>query len=342
MGLSKRGDVWWVAFTTPNGERIRRSAGTSDQTAAQEYLDRLKVRYWEEQRLGVKPDRSWQDAAVRWVKETSHKRSHDKDVANLRWLHPFLGHLMLSQVTRDVVEKIGEKKAAQSSPSTANRTLALVRSILRRAKDDWGWVDHIPKVRLYREPKKRICFLSPDEARRLLNELPLHLRDMVQLALSTGLRQRNVSYLRWDQVDMSRRVAWIHPDEAKAGRAIGVPLNEDALDVLRRRLGRHPEYVFAYQGQPVARCSTRAWKQAVARAGIEPGFRWHDLRHTWASWHVQNGTPLQELMELGGWASYEMVLRYAHLAADHLRGAASRIDGTFLTHKQKPQLVRLS
>ncbi|WP_290594936.1 tyrosine-type recombinase/integrase [Arenimonas sp. SCN 70-307] len=149
-------------------------------------------------------------------------------------------------------------------------------------------------------------------------------------------------YLRWDQVDMSRRVAWIHPDEAKAGRAIGVPLNEDALDVLRRRLGRHPEYVFAYQGQPVARCSTRAWKQAVARAGIEPGFRWHDLRHTWASWHVQNGTPLQELMELGGWASYEMVLRYAHLAADHLRGAASRIDGTFLTHKQKPQLVRLS
>ena len=217
-----------------------------------------------------------------------------------------------------------------------------MRSILRRAKDDWEWVDHIPKVRLYREPKKRICFLSPDEARRLLNELPPHLRDMAQVALSTGLRQRNVSYLRWDQVDMSRRVAWIHPDEAKAGRAIGVPLNEDALDVLRRRLGGHREYVFAYQGQPVARCSTRAWKQAVERAGIEPGFRWHDLRHTWASWHVQNGTPLQELMELGGWASYEMVLRYAHLAADHLRGAASRIDGTFLTHKQKPQLVRLS
>jgi integrase len=217
-----------------------------------------------------------------------------------------------------------------------------VRSILRRAKDEWEWVDHIPKVRLYREPKKRICFLSPEEARRLLVELPPHLRDMAQVALSTGLRQRNVSYLRWDQVDMSRRVAWIHPDEAKAGRAIGVPLNEDALDVLRRRLGRHPEYVFAYQGQPVARCSTRAWKQAVARAGIEPSFRWHDLRHTWASWHVQNGTPLQELMELGGWASYEMVLRYAHLAADHLRGAASRIEGTFLTHKQKPQLVRLS
>lgn len=341
MGLFQRGDVWWIDFTTPHGERVRRSAGTSDKVSAQEYLDRLKVRYWEQQRLGVKPQRSWQEAAVRWVKETSHKRTHGKDVAMLRWLHRYLGHLMLSQVTREVVEKIADKRAEESSPSTANRTLALLRAILRRAKDDWEWIDHIPKVRLYREPKKRICFLSPDEARRLLAELPLHLREMAQFALATGLRQRNVSFLRWDQVDMIRRVAWIHPDEAKAGRAIGVPLNEDALDVLRRRLGSHREYVFTFQGKPVERCSTKAWKRAVERAGIDPGFRWHDLRHTWASWHVQNGTPLQELMELGGWASYEMVLRYAHLAADHLRGAAGRIDGTFAAQRAKPQLVRL-
>jgi integrase len=90
----------------------------------------------------------------------------------------------------------------------------------------------------------------------------------------------------------------------------------------------------------VARCSTKAWKAALARAGIEKTFRWHDLRHTWASWHVQSGTPLQELMELGSWASYEMVLRYAHLAADHLQGAACRIDATFLLHTKSPQQVR--
>lgn len=342
MGLYRRGDVWWVFFTTPNGERIRRSAGTDDETQALEFHDRLKVRYWEQQRLGVKPERSWQEAAVRWVKETGHKRSHEKDKAKLRWLDRFLGQLKLHHVTKDVIEKIAEHKAKESSPSNANRYLALIRSILRRAKDDWEWLDHIPRVRLYREPKQRIRFLTPDEARRLLAELPVHLRDMAQLALTTGLRQRNVSYLRWDQVDMSRRVAWIHPDEAKAGRAIGVPLNEDALDVLRRRLGQDRAYVFTFNGKPVERCSTHAWKRALERAGIERTFRWHDLRHTWASWHVQSGTPLQELMELGSWASYDMVLRYAHLAADHLRGAAGRIDGTFLTHKQKPQLVRLS
>lgn len=343
MGVNKRGDVWWVDFTTPNGQRIRRSSGIADRALAEEYADRLKVRYWEEQRLGVKPERSWQEAAVRWLKETSHKRSHKKDIATLRWLDRYLGHLLLSQVTRDVVDAVGERKAKETSPANANRYLAVIRSILRRARDDWEWLDHIPKVQLYREPRKRVRFLSPEEARRLLAVLPTHLRDMAQFALATGLRQRNVSFLRWAQVDMARRVAWIHPDEAKAGRAIGVPLNEDALEVLRRRMVRQRDYVFTFgkrRPRPVKQCSTKAWKRALERAGIEQTFRWHDLRHTWASWHLQNGTPLRELMELGGWASYEMVLRYAHLAADHLRGAACRIDGTFTAQRPTLQLVK--
>ncbi|HST28539.1 MAG TPA: site-specific integrase [Rudaea sp.] len=289
--------------------------------------------------MGVKPKRSWQDAAVRWVKETSDKRSHDKDVAKLRWLDRYLGRLMLHQVTREVIDQIAERKAGESSRSNANRYLALIRSILRRAKDEWEWMDHIPKVRLYREPKRRICFLTREQARRLLAELPAHLKVMAQFSLATGLRQRNVSYLQWDQVDLSRGVAWIHPDQAKAGRAIGVPLNEDALAVLRARLGEHKVYVFTYQGKPVDRCSTRAWKQAVVRAGIDRSFRWHDLRHTWASWHVQSGTRLQELMELGGWSSFDMVLRYAHLATENLRAAAGRISDTNLTQRPNLRLV---
>lgn len=340
MGLYRRGDVWWVHLTAPNGTRVRRSTGTSIEVQAQEFHDRLKVQLWEEQRLGVRPERSWQDAAVRWVKETRDKRSHGKDVAKLRWLDRYLGHLQLSQVTRDVIDAIAERKVRESSQSNANRYLALIRAILRRARDEWNWLETIPKVRLFREARGRIRFLTPEEARRLLEELPPHLREMAQFALATGLRQRNVSFLRWEQVDMARRVAWIHPDEAKAGRAIGVPLNESAVAVLRRRLGTDNAHVFTYEGKPVARCSTKAWKAALERAGIERSFRWHDLRHTWASWHVQSGTPLQELMELGGWASFEMVLRYAHLAADHLRGAACRIDDTFLSHTQNPQLVR--
>ncbi len=86
-------------------------------------------------------------------------------------------------------------------------------------------------------------------------------------------------------------------------------------------MGEHLKRVFTYHGEPVSKAGTWAWRKALKRAGIE-NFRWHDLRHTWASWHVQNGTPLHILKELGGWASYEMAQRYAHLAPEHLVGYA--------------------
>jgi integrase len=121
---------------------------------------------------------------------------------------------------------------------------------------------------------------------------------------------------------MQRHVAWIHPDQAKAGKAIGIPLNNEAIEVLKNQIGKHSIRVFIFNGQPVKKAGTRAFKNALSKAGIE-NFRWHDLRHTWASWHVQNGTPLHVLKELGGWASYEMVQRYAHLAPEHLVKYAS-------------------
>lgn len=73
--------------------------------------------------------------------------------------------------------------------------------------------------------------------------------------------------------------------------------------------------------------TTRAWRQAVAQVGLQPGFRFHDLRHTWASWHAQDGTPLNVLQELGGWSSAEMVQRYAHLSVAHLRQYVNRRSG---------------
>ena len=79
--------------------------------------------------------------------------------------------------------------------------------------------------------------------------------------------------------------------------------------------------MFSYEGEPIKQVSTRAWYIALKRAGIED-FRFHDLRHTWASWHIQSGTPLFALQELGGWETEKMVRRYAHLAADHLAAYA--------------------
>jgi integrase len=138
-----------------------------------------------------------------------------------------------------------------------------------------------PSSKLYRETKRRIRWITPEQAQTLLRELPPHQVDIVLFALSTGLRQSNVLELDWSQVDLDRRVAWIHADQAKGRRPIHVSLNSTALAVLVRQVGKHPVRVFTYNGMPVAWANTLAWRQALKRAGIED-FRWHDLRHTWA------------------------------------------------------------
>jgi integrase len=275
--------------------------------------------------LGEKPRQTWNEAVVRWLKEKSHKATAKEDVNMLRWLDPFLGGKELHTITRATIDAITEKKLASGcSNATVNRTLALLRAILRKCANEWEWLDRAPQVRMLREPRRRIRFLTRNEAQRLLSELPEHLADMAAFSLATGLRASNVTGLQWSQVDLARQLAWVHPDQAKARKAIAVPLNAEAAALVSKQVGKHRTHVFSFRGQPVRQVSTKAWYEALKRSGIED-FRWHDLRHTWASWHVQNGTPLYALQELGGWESPEMVRRYAHLSAEHLAPFARKL-----------------
>ena len=325
MSLTKRGRTWWIYFTAPNGQRIQQSAGTEDKIQAQEYHDQLKAQLWRVHKLGEKPRRSWKEAVVKWLKESGHKASIESDKIHLRWLDRFLGGLYLDQINRDLIEEMTDAKLEESvTNATVNRVLEVLRAILVRARDDWEWTERVPKVRMLSEPNRRIRWIRADEAQRLLEELPEHLADMAAFTLATGLRRANVTGLQWTQVDMARRVAWVHPDQAKARKAISVPLNADAMAILRKRMGDHPVHVFTFNGRSITQTSTKAWYKGLEEAGIS-NFRWHDLRHTWASWHVQNGTPLAVLQELGGWESPEMVRKYAHLACEHLAPYADRL-----------------
>ena len=326
MSLYKRTDSprWWVKISH-GGRTIQRSTGTEDKTQAQEYHDKLKASLWEQQRLGVKPRRSWKEAAVRWLAETSDKATHDGDIKKLRWLDAFLGKLMLDEITLDVIDRVKSERLKTVSKSTVNRYLAVVRSILLRARDEWEWIDKAPKVKLFREPPGRERSITVEQAEALLRELPAHQRDVVLFTLATGLRQSNVLRLEWSHVNLESGHAWVDADQSKNRRPIAVPLNLKALEILRRQIGKHPARVFTYAGRPLDRANTHAWQKALKRAGIE-NFRWHDLRHTWATWHRQSGTPTHELQRLGGWRTSVMVERYAHLAPDHLGTAANRLD----------------
>ena len=339
MSLYKRGCVWWCNIRAPDGTRFRRSLRTEIEADALKLYKKLNHEVWNATAMDERPKRSFDEAALRWLREMEHKRSIDSDRLKIAKLRPLFKGIALDRITGDLVKTTVMK--FDVAPATRNRYLALIRAMLRKAEREWGWIERAPSFSMYKEAKRRIRWLTPAEAQVLLRELPEHWKGLVQFALATGLRKSNVFLLRWDQIDMQRRVAWIHPDEAKAGKGIGVPLNQTAVSVITSRLGEHDQFVFTYRGHPMRVDSDAAWKSALVRAGIRD-FRFHDLRHTWASWHVQNGTGLAELQEMGGWESTDMVRRYAHLAPDHLHGHASKLDsllsaptGTFLVQQEK-------
>ncbi len=151
-----------------------------------------------------------------------------------------------------------------------------------------------------------------------LKALPKHQVYAVRFALATGLRQGHIKNLVWSQVDLERRTCWIFEDQAKKGKkTFLIPLSDDAIEILTALKGNHPDFIFTFRGKPVGQMTTKAWYKALKKVGIKD-FRWHDLRHTWASWHVQNGTPINVLQELGAWENVAMVRRYAHLGESHL------------------------
>ncbi len=346
MSLYRRKKIWWVRFTTPTGKRVRRSTGTADKRQAQEFHDKLKATYWKTQRLKEKPRIRWEAAVERWFKEKGHKATIENDRLHLRWLDRFLAGTYLDEITRDVIDHVTDARLAEDvSNATVNRMLSVIRAILRKAEREWEWLARAPAIRMLPESRRRVRWITRQEAESLIAELPEHMAEMVRFTLATGLRKSNVTGLEWSQVDLERRVAWIHADQAKARKAIGVPLNAEAMLVLRRQLKKHNRYVFTYKGKQIEQLNTKAWRQALERAGISD-FRWHDLRHTWASWHVQEGTPLNVLQELGGWETADMVRRYAHLGCDHLAVYAEKLSrprvvrGTNLAHGRDDREVK--
>lgn len=264
---------------------------------------------------------TWEAAVTRWLLEGKHRaaatRRREKGI--LEWLAPRLQQTRLDQIGRVLLDEVrAEKLAEGAGPRSANYVVGVVLAVLRAAADR-GWIDKAPTIRPLKLPPPRVRWLTVLQASALLAELPQPLRDMASLSLETGLRWGNVSGLRWAQVHEQSAVLTISAGHMKGRSGISLPLSEPALEILRRRRGQHAVYVFAAQGRRIQRPPHEAWYGALRRAGIDD-FRWHDLRHTWASWHAQQGTPMLILQQLGGWKTPAMVTRYAHLDTRALRG----------------------
>ncbi len=326
-GIFRRPDsrYWWINATLPNGKRIRQSAGTEDRADAEALLAKLKLDAYRETHFGIKPKRTWQEAVIRFLALKRTLRSFEDVQRICRNLDRYLGELTLSQISGDVIWQIVQGEMAKGNkPATVNRYLSTVRGLLRMARDEWQWIDTFPKIRLLPGEVERDRWLTREEAERLIRVCPPHLAALVRFALATGCRAGEITGLEWNRVDLNRKTAWLN--HTKNGTPRGVPLNEDAVEVLREQIGKDLRLCFTYQEKQIKwELTNSAWHTALAAAGIKD-FRFHDLRHTWASWHRQAGTSCDELKDLGGWKSRVMVDRYAKYATEHLSLAAARIE----------------
>jgi len=363
MAIILRGKMWHCDITAPNGRRVRCSTGTEDKRQAQEYHDNLKAQLWRTHRLGETPVKTFDEACLRWLNEKSDKRSIDDDKSRIGfWLQHFSGKPLSSITEAEIAEaisKLENRKHRENweakrdrlmrlrkpvprfvprpvSQATKTAYLAFLRALLRISANEWKWLDRAPTIKTPKAKNKRIRWITQTEANQLICGLPEYLKPVVTFALATGLRKSNITGLEWSQIDMQRKVCWINPEDAKAGKAIGVALNDTACTVLRGQIGRHHQFVFVREVKSIKATGKgqiykigdvrKTFLSACKKAGIE-NFKFHDLRHTWASWLVQAGTPLSVLKEMGGWETLDMVMRYAHLAPNHLAEHAKQIDG---------------
>ena len=275
---------------------------------------------------------------------------------------PTFDALRLDEITAFAIERWRSGRlTAGAAPATVNRDLAVVKAALARAVE-WGLLTTHPltTVRLAKLDRGGIVrYLSPAEETRLRAALAArdavrraeratanawrrdrgyalwpaygtytdHLAPLVLLALHTGLRRGELFGLRWRDLDRTRAVLAVRGNEAKTGQTRHVPLNSEARAVLEAWRPTHVDagaYVFPGEdGAPLADIKS-AWLPIVKAAKIT-GFRFHDLRHTFASKLVMAGVDLNTVRELLGHADLKMTLRYAHLAPEHKAAAVKKL-----------------
>lgn len=322
--LYKRDDspIWWVAI----GRKTRKSTRTEDRAAADEFAKRLAQRLYKFHEQGDRGAVAWRDAAARWLKDSARPKKRDREL--LEWLEQRIGDDSVSDVAHpDALEELRNDGLAEGwSHSTIDRMMGTVSAVLH-ACVKWLYLDRDPIVPMYRPGLDEPRWLTPEEFERLCAELPMHLRLAARLSVATLLRMRAMLKLTWDRVNIAQGKAWVPRAHQKGGKTFGLPLSSESIRVLRALRWLSPPsspYVFTWRGKPIDDCNTLAFQEAVERAGVGP-FCWHDLRHTGASWAVQSGVTLPELMVLGDWRDYRSVLRYAHLAPSNAAQAAERV-----------------
>ncbi|NTV28734.1 MAG: site-specific integrase [Candidatus Omnitrophica bacterium] len=244
-----------------------------------------------------------------------------KERVNLDRLARFFGDRRLQDITPMMVEQFKAERLKEVAPATVNKALACLKAMFNKASD-WGLLDGknpVSKVKLLKVDNKRLRYLEKPEIARLIGNCLAHLKPIVILALNTGMRKSEIFNLRWDDVDFNLRM--IQLLKTKNNKIRNIPMNESVYYTLKAlKEQSEDEQVFPGRNGPAITYVTKSFATALRKSGII-NFRFHDLRHTFASQLVMAGVDLNTVRELLGHSELTMTLRYAHLSCDHKRQA---------------------
>lgn len=237
----------------------------------------------------------------------------------------------MSDLSPAELVKCRDRLLRTHAPATVVRYMAALSHAFTIAIREWGWLEESPmrKVTKPKEPRGRIRFLSDDERDRLLEvcreSYNPYIYPVVVLALSTGARKMEILRLTWQDIDFNRRVMTFH--NTKNGERRVVPLVVHALQLVEQRFedSSNSRFVFPSRNGKKPFDIQRAWKAALREAEISD-FRFHDLRHSAASYLAMNGASLAEISEILGHKTLAMVKRYAHLSEAHTAGVVARMN----------------
>lgn len=247
-------------------------------------------------------------------------------------IQPVLGQAELSQIKSLSVLNLREQIQKDLSPQSVHHCLGLVRRILRKSIQWELYSGPLPHFEMPRFDNRRMRFLTPNEAKDLLFALRLRSElwhDISKFALHTGLRAGELFNLQTYNVNISNRLIYIMDSKNSTTRPI--PLNQIALEVAEKYHSTKKQFLFTSKAQKICTVS-KTFPRVVAELGFNTSITdrrqhvvFHTLRHTFASWLVQNGHSLPLVGELLGHKSVEMTRRYAHLAPAQSQAAVSTL-----------------
>lgn len=343
MSVSKRkgSPHYWYDFTV-GGMRFRGSCETNDVAAAKAVEAKLRTDAVLNKHLGRKPRITLDAAFTKYWKEHGQYTSSAllttqyimAELLGVLGKQPYLDELNDARINDLVAELRGKQRQA---PATVNRKLSVISAIIQRAR---GWGVQIPEIAVNKHklhmPQARTRWITPAEADKLIAHAAPHLKPIIRCALLTGLRLSNITGLKWEQVNMHARIITLRvKSKLPGGKLLEIPVS-DALFTLLVEQGPQktgpvflrrfkPHRVTGRQREPEPLIQVRkAFRRACKRAGIAD-FRFHDLRHTAASWMLQNGVPLDVVQQILGHANISQTQKYAHRQAADRQAAMNAL-----------------